>query len=300
MKSCIYRIINLTNNKSYIGSTKNIDVRINQHIKALRSNKHHNNYLQHTFNLVGERYFIFHIIECCDFNKLEEFEQIYIDGLCPEYNICKDTKAPMRFRKHSQKSIQKMSGKTPWNKNVPRTKEEKEYISERIKIGYAKKPPEYWDMVSKRAKDRGLKPFLGKHHTEENKKALRKQRISTKNNKIFCLNNEKIYLCQLDAAKELNIKQGHISECCHGKRDNAGGFIFRFMDQKTPPYESKKQRVKDNNNVYYDSITEACIALKLDRTQVNNFRNGIYVNNNITLTRISDDEFFSNYKLRYR
>ena len=112
--ACIYKIINLKNTKFYLGSTFDLNKRINTHLNDLRKDKHHNSYLQNAFNMYGESSFIFHIVELLD-NKqnIREIEQLYIDSLGPDYNISKSTKAPMDGRKHTQETIQKMSGSKP-------------------------------------------------------------------------------------------------------------------------------------------------------------------------------------------
>lgn len=85
--SCIYRIINQKNNKFYIGSTKDFKKRKNRHISELRKNRHHCIYLQRSYNIYGEEYFKFDIIEECDENKLFEKEKEWINKLKPKYNI---------------------------------------------------------------------------------------------------------------------------------------------------------------------------------------------------------------------
>lgn len=45
-KSGIYRIINVINNKFYIGSAINLRKRRNTHFEQLNNNKHHSIYLQ--------------------------------------------------------------------------------------------------------------------------------------------------------------------------------------------------------------------------------------------------------------
>lgn len=302
MKSCIYVIINLVNNHRYIGSAKNIDSRIRQHIHKLERNTHHSPHLQSAWNLYGSNNFIFHIIEFCKEEKLKEYEQIYLDNLKPEYNVSKDTTAPMRNRKHSEQTLQKMRGRETWNKGIPRTDQEKEFMSFRSKESYASWPEEKKQKKRQWHKDNPSRAFLGKRHTEESKKTLRKQRISGKNNKVLCLNNGVIYECQLDAAKDLGIKQGHISEICNGKRDNTNGYIFRFVDQETPTYKTSKVRVKDQNGIVYDSITLACNALNINRNAVNGefYSKGFYERDGIKLERIDDEAYFSNFKLRHR
>ena len=82
----IYKITNLINNKIYIGSSKNLKKRLNDHFSYLKRNKHGNNHLQASYNKHGLNYFTTEIIEECDLTILIKREQYYIDTLKPEYN----------------------------------------------------------------------------------------------------------------------------------------------------------------------------------------------------------------------
>lgn len=87
--SGIYRIINLENDKSYVGSAVNIANRWRRHKNDLKKNKHHSILLQRSFNKYGIDKFKIEILEECCLEKLIEKEQYYIDYYNPEYNICK-------------------------------------------------------------------------------------------------------------------------------------------------------------------------------------------------------------------
>jgi len=63
MKSGIYLIGNIINDKKYIGSAKNINKRWYQHKYALNNNTHDNSCLQNAWNKYGENNFKFTIIE---------------------------------------------------------------------------------------------------------------------------------------------------------------------------------------------------------------------------------------------
>lgn len=68
MKYYYYEILNLTNQKRYIGITTNPIRRKNEHFNNLRNGKHVNIHLQKAWDLVGENSFIFNIREELDFD----------------------------------------------------------------------------------------------------------------------------------------------------------------------------------------------------------------------------------------
>lgn len=63
MKSVIYKIINLVNDKFYVGSTTDQKVRFRQHRKLLRGSRHHCKHLQAAWNKYGETKFAFVVVE---------------------------------------------------------------------------------------------------------------------------------------------------------------------------------------------------------------------------------------------
>jgi len=97
----IYRIFNTTTNKSYIGSSINIEKRWKSHLLSLRNLSHRNRHLQHSYNLYGIKSFSFSILEETTKDMILEREKywmifyntndrtygynIYIDPTCPGY-----------------------------------------------------------------------------------------------------------------------------------------------------------------------------------------------------------------------
>lgn len=84
MKSGVYMIKNMINNKLYIGSSKNISKRWIGHINMLNNKKHKNNYLCNAWYKYGENNFEFSVIEYVKLDNLIAREQYYIDY----YNVC--------------------------------------------------------------------------------------------------------------------------------------------------------------------------------------------------------------------
>lgn len=272
----VYKILNKINNKCYIGSANNFEHRKSSHLRLLRKNKHHSVKLQRAWNKYKEENFEFSIIEECTENKLVR-EQFYIDILKPFYNISKSSSAPMEGRKHSKKSIKKMSGKIPWNRGVPRTLEEKQNMSKAKKEAMKSKPSSFFEELSIRAKNTIAGSFKGKHHTPENKKILRNQR-KDKNGPILCVNNGKIYEAQLDIQRDLKIKQGHISEVLSGKRAHTKGFLFKYVNCKTPMYKGRAIILVDKHGNIYTNLYKAVrkYTLNYQSVQKHLLTNNIY------------------------
>ena len=61
--SGIYAIINILNQKMYIGSTKCFRERFNEHHRYLKNNKHHSARLQNSWNKYGGDFFEFISLE---------------------------------------------------------------------------------------------------------------------------------------------------------------------------------------------------------------------------------------------
>lgn len=110
----IYLIINLYNNKIYVGSSKNLWERKLSHFRDLRNQKHKNIYLQNSYNKYGKEYFIMVMIEKVEDKKdLISREQYWIDILdaCNKniaYNICPNAENKLGH-KHSEETKKKMS-----------------------------------------------------------------------------------------------------------------------------------------------------------------------------------------------
>lgn len=94
----VYKIINVVNNKFYIGSAVNFSRRKARHFSELRNNKHSNGKLQNAWNKYGEQAFIFAIVEeVADKFLLLDAENKWLKdhvGMDYCYNIGVDATAP--------------------------------------------------------------------------------------------------------------------------------------------------------------------------------------------------------------
>lgn len=101
-RSGIYMIINTINGKRYIGSSKNIQQRLQTHRSNLRHGYHGNEYLQNAWNKYGENNFEYSILEFCSEEERIKREQYYVDTLKPEYNISIEVVELPPFTKESR------------------------------------------------------------------------------------------------------------------------------------------------------------------------------------------------------
>jgi group I intron endonuclease len=114
IKSGIYEIRNVTNNKVYIGSAVNIKGRWSRHTHNLRKGDHHSKPLQRSWDKYGEEAFSFTVLEYVeDRTKLLEHEQRYLDTIKSYdrqfgYNILRVAGSSLGF-KQSEESRKKSS-----------------------------------------------------------------------------------------------------------------------------------------------------------------------------------------------
>lgn len=107
MISGVYIIFSVKDEIFYIGSSKNIKKRISTHIRSLSKNTHYNSLLQTHYNEYGQDNLIYSIMYIGE-DYLEQ-EQRFIDTLNPYFNLAKDAKAPMKGKKHTEKTKQHLS-----------------------------------------------------------------------------------------------------------------------------------------------------------------------------------------------
>lgn len=247
--SGIYIITCLVNNKIYVGSSVDIYTRYHRHKLDLNTNKHHSSSLQNAWNKYGSEKFSFSILEFVDDKtKLIEREQFWMD----ELNVC-DRKRGYNISptagnclgiKHSEEMIlaNRLRQKS---KIVMQFDLEGKLIKEWISIGeLCRELNASRGSVSCLLKTKGKFKnkyylFLKDEFTDDllieclNKKDGRKGRkCPLKNKKVNQYSIDGTLIRTWDsvttASESLNVK--HISECCKGKRNTAGGFVWKYAD----------------------------------------------------------------------
>lgn len=157
MNRTIYIILNIVNDKKYIGKTKDFKGREKYHKRKLSSNKHHSRHLQNAWNFYGKDSFIFGIIEenvesDSELNFLEKYYIKAFDTLNGDYGY------------NSTEGGDGASGYVHTEEDIIK-----------MKKGQLNRPNKQ-------------STFLGKHHTEESKANISKN-ISGEKNGMFNKNH---------------------------------------------------------------------------------------------------------------
>lgn len=128
---CIYAIINIIDDKCYVGQASDRDFRWKEHLKSLRGFYHHSILLQRAWCKHGADSFIFVVLEVLDCtSKLNEREEHWGKLLKPEYNVA-PLGGSMRGYKHTEEAKQNMSNAHKGKRH--HSEEEKARRSERMK-----------------------------------------------------------------------------------------------------------------------------------------------------------------------
>jgi group I intron endonuclease len=229
MTPIIYKILNIKNNKVYIGSTNRGHHRLNEHKKKLQSGKHTNKHLQSSWDINGENSFLFEIIEYVEFeNNLIEREQYWIDYYFERFNMYNIRKTADRNIgiKHSKETLLLL----------------KDISNKHFKDNGHKSVYEFWlesygkDIADRKMIDYRIKLSEGSSG-EKNPMYGKTGELNPNIKKIGQFLKDGTFLKEWNgiiiASKELSILAQNISECCLGKRKSAGGYIWKFLELKT-------------------------------------------------------------------
>lgn len=220
MKECgIYRFYNLTNGKSYVGQSRDLQHRYNEHLNLLRRGVDGCSILNKAWQKYGEDSFGYEILCYCSEDELDEKEKMFIEtynALSDGYN-CTEGGGGISGYHHTSEARKKIGdafrGKTL-------SEEHKKKCSECQKG--KKLTPEH-------------KKALSDAWTEERKKRFSETRSGSNNpnygrtgesacNRVSVMaSTGEVFATIADAARWCGLSsRGNISSCCRGIRQYAG------------------------------------------------------------------------------
>lgn len=203
-KSGIYKIVNNTNNKVYVGCASNIKTRINGHLHSLRKGSHANDYLQKSWNKYGESSFLCEVIEFCNIEDLHHREHFWVT-----FMGCLNKKIGYNIKPTDPNGCSVISEET------------KEKLRQ---VNKGKKPS---DLCIQKLKERTL--------SEEHKEALRLGRLSVNYSKLHREKRGKkvmdditgiIYNSLAELSDLIGVPKFELSRRLTGKRKNNTTFKY--------------------------------------------------------------------------
>lgn len=99
----IYKLYFDNDNRFYIGSTNDLQERLQAHTRAINKQKHFNRYFQRLCLKLGIKNLKYEILAKCPQEYLLKMEQWFIDKLKPELNLAKTVGRPPANRKRGYK-----------------------------------------------------------------------------------------------------------------------------------------------------------------------------------------------------
>lgn len=208
MNSGIYRIVD-DKEREYVGSAHNFKVRKTKHFSDLKNQRHHNKKLQRAYNKYGKEFFHFEVLVECEIEKLEESEKRYLLEKNPYYNFSLEVNAPMKGKRHSKETIEKLK-KLHHKDRVYRllSAEEKKYLSKLAK---------------------------GRKHSEETREKISCNKMGDKNPRsksVERLDKDSLKIIErysyMKEVEKGGFRVSGVSKCCRGVIKTSGGFVWRY------------------------------------------------------------------------
>lgn len=217
-QSGIYRIINQCNNKSYIGKSKDLHVRLRaHHTEPFNSNADmYNSLIYRAIRKYGLDNFSFEVVEYCPEEQLNEREKYWIayfhtyinEPNCQGYNMT-------------------IGGET----NIFEKQYDRDLIHQLWKEG--KSHQEILKLIN--CSRVTLTLILDELEIDSHERRYRSCAYKAKPVLQYNLNNELLheYNSIADAFRATGVPTGNISKNCKGKLKTAGGYIWKYKVQET-------------------------------------------------------------------
>ncbi len=234
-KCGVYRITNLTNSKSYIGSSNNLSIRFRGYFNVNQLMKS-NMYIYKAILKYGYSNFSLDILEYCEPNLLIAREQYYLDTLKPEYNILKIAHSFLGF-KHSLKTRAIMSINNT-GVNHPLYGKNSTYET-RIKIGKALRYNSTIDII----------PNMYTNESKLNPLLLNYSRLKVK---VFDQSNNVVneFPSMRNAALYLNVSTQTMRKILNNKILHVGfTYVFEALNNRVSIYDHNHILLKTWDNI---------------------------------------------------
>lgn len=199
----VYKMFNKISGNCYVGSSKNVSVRISSHKSLLKRGYKDNIRVRTDLNNHGFESFVLEVIEYCDEKIMKDREQYYFDLIKPFYNVWPSVYSA-KGRSYTDDQLKSFVGikRSPFK--------DKDARSNKMKLAWEKRKlrPDYADWIEKLrnahiglvASDEARKNMSlsgkGRRVSPETREKIRRAHLGTKwdkENKTWIKNDPNIY-----------------------------------------------------------------------------------------------------------
>lgn len=215
----VYKIINIKNNKFYIGSSIDIKRRLADHMYMLKCGTHHSKYLQNSYNKDGLECFKHEILFNCPKEYRLKLEQWCLNTMNPDYNMTNDVKGiGKRLRKKI--AVYNLNGKYLKSFNSIKECAVELNLDSSCIVKCCKNKIKYYNK------------YVFKYYS--NKKNINAVSTIGHASKKVALLNEKLEIIKIwksasRAGKELNICPSGILHVCNNRKSHTKNYKFKFI-----------------------------------------------------------------------
>lgn len=211
----IYRCVNINDGKCYVGQTKSLAKRKQEHLRLLREGRHYNRHFQRAWNKHGEYNFEWYVIETCPVEKLDEYEMEWIeyyDSFKHGYNSTiggAGARGYKQTKRANEKRRQRMLGE-----NNPM---------------YGRKGPLNPTYGADHSGEKN--GMYGRHHTEEANEKNRQAHFGRNNansKPVICVETNQFFWSMGEAKRVTGCDDTTITRCCRGIKKICGGYHWRY------------------------------------------------------------------------
>lgn len=227
-KSGIYRCTNVNDGCTYVGQAQSLRKRRQEHLSALKHNRHQNKHFQYAWNKHGDYNYDWCVVETCPIEELDELETYwinYFDAYRDGYNNTIGGGGARGF-KHSEESKEKRRQRMLGENNpmYGRT---------------GALNPAYGQDHS--GEKNGM---FGRHHTDSANELNRQAHLGRKNansKPVICVETHQFFWSMGEAKRATGCDDTTITRCCRGIKKTCGGYHWRY---------ATKEEISLHNNDY--------------------------------------------------
>lgn len=266
---CVYCHTNKINGKKYIGQTcqNPPEKRWGENGKLyLTKEKSTGEYMQSKFARAIEKYgwdnFDHEILKTNlssqEADKWEKYFISFYNSIKEGYNLTSRGKDFKKAEESRKKQSERMIGEKHFNYGKHLSDETKAKISKSLT---RKKIPS--EVVEKRANSLRGRKQSKEERESRSKSALNSPKVKARIKEVFCVELEKQFSSSREAESFINLKRGHIQECCKnkGKQKTAGGYHWIYVED-IDKENWKQQKEEILSNIPYDGFGKKVVCIE--------------------------------------